>query len=449
MQWGICLYTISFGAGDSAMRILHTADWHLGRTLEGRSRIDEQAQFIDELCLLADDTAACLIIVAGDVFDSANPPAAAEELFYDAMSRLSAGGRRAVLVIAGNHDNPERLCAAAPLATKQGVALYGRPGEAPLGAQPSAREVSMHVGPGWFELVHDSERVQVAVLPYPSEARLDAAFVETIADEAKMRQAYSDRVAQALQATAAFSADAIRITTTHLYVAGGIESDSERPIQVGGAFTVSPSAFPAASQYIALGHLHRPQYVTGTPGIARYSGTPLAYNFAEAGQAKSVTLLEASSQQVVVSEVHLGAGRPLVRWKAPYGMAQVEQWCADGRDSNAWVELEIHLDAPLTPDETAKLKRMHRGLVIIRPVFTTQTQVAAAVEDRQGVPVPELFRLFYASRRNGAAPAPETMQLFLSLLESAAGQIAPGSEAEDAASPLNIGAPPSTPNDAA
>ena len=114
------------------MRLLHTADWHLGRSLEGRSRRPEQEQMVDEICALADAEDVHLVIIAGDVFDSANPPAFAEELFYDALDRLSADGKRGVLVIAGNHDNPERLCASAPLAVRQNVVLLGKPADVTL-----------------------------------------------------------------------------------------------------------------------------------------------------------------------------------------------------------------------------------------------------------------------------------------------------------------------------
>ena len=115
--------------GGVTLRVLHTADWHLGRTLEGRGRLDEQAAVLEEICELAEAEAADLVLIAGDVYDSVNPPAAAEELFYGTLERLSAAGRRAVVAIAGNHDSPDRLCAARSLAGRHGIALVGLPGE--------------------------------------------------------------------------------------------------------------------------------------------------------------------------------------------------------------------------------------------------------------------------------------------------------------------------------
>lgn len=410
------------------MRILHTADWHLGRTLEGRSRSCEQERLMDELCSLVQAEAVQLVVVAGDVFDSVNPPASAEELFYDSLSRLSDGGKRGVLVAAGNHDNPQRLCAAEPLAARQGAVLLGRPGEEPW--LPAAGAASVVAGgPGWCEYTFPSgsdgsaEHIVVAVVPYPSEARLDEALVDSIADETESRAAYSARVASAFAAAARqFRPDAIRLAVSHLYAAGGLESDSERPIQVGGAFTVHPSSFPADAQYVALGHLHRAQQVAGREDI-RYSGSPLAYSFSEAGQAKSVTLLEATPSQLRWWEVPLSSGRPLVRWEAIHGLAEVERWCSEGRDANAWVDLEIHLESPLTPQELTRLRQLHSGLVNIRPSFAGREEAAVREDDpRQGLPMDELFRLFYAERRNGAEPAAKTVRLFLALIQEAAGE---------------------------
>ena len=96
------------------MRILHTADWHLGRTLEGRSRLEEQAQFLDELAEIVEKEKIDVVLMAGDAFDTVNPPAAAEQLFYESLSRLSNRGKRPVMVISGNHDSPDRLAAATP-----------------------------------------------------------------------------------------------------------------------------------------------------------------------------------------------------------------------------------------------------------------------------------------------------------------------------------------------
>lgn len=409
------------------MRILHTSDWHLGKTLEGRSRVDEQERFIDELCRIVDEEDIHVVLIAGDVFDTVNPPAAAEELYYDALDRLAAGGRRAVVAIAGNHDNPERLCAAGPLAGRHGISLLGFPGaqlsSSPAGSTDRVRRLAS--GPSWLEIQVPGcdHSAIVAALPYPSEARLGQALTESL-DEVEVRDAYSAKVQRMFaDLSRVFRSDAINLAMSHLFVAGGQESESERPIQLGGACTVLPAALPMA-QYVALGHLHRPQAVRNAPAPTRYSGSPLAYSFSEAGQAKSIVVVEAEpGSPANLREIHLSSGRPLVRWKATEGLAQVHRWLDESRDPDAWIDLEVHVTSPITPDETQALRRIRPAIVNIRPIFP-EMQAIAALEDRSRLPVDELFRRFYARQRGGGLPSAELVKLFLELVadEEVAGE---------------------------
>jgi len=404
------------------MRIIHTSDWHLGRMLEGRSRIEEQVKFIDELCTIVEDEAVDLILIAGDVFDTVNPPAMAEELFYDALNRLSAGGKRAVVAIAGNHDNPERLCAASPLAVGNGITLYGLPKEVlmpSLLAQPNqGKVVRVAAGQGWAELHIPScpDPAIIAMLPYPSESRLNEVVSESL-DEEILRQEYSKRVQQ-LFATFGenFRADSVNLGVSHLFVRGGMESESERPIQLGSAPTVEVEAMPSGAQYVALGHLHRAQAVKGTTVPTRYSGSPLAYSFSETGYAKSVILVEAfPGQPVTTREIFLSAGYPLVKWQAKEGLAQVQRWIDEGKDLNAWIDLEVYVTSALNSQDIHTLRRQREHLINIRPVFPETEQIVA--EARSKLPIDELFRKFYQNRTSGAEPEQELVSLFLSLID--------------------------------
>jgi len=385
------------------MRILHTADWHLGRTLEGRSRLEEQAAFIDELVGIVNDQGIDVVLMAGDVYDSVNPPAAAEQLFFEALTRLADGGRRHVLVIAGNHDHPDRLAASSPLAREQRIVLKGLP------------------EPGLIRLdvPRTGERALVYALPYPSESRLRTLLAD-LADEEHLRIAYSERIRKLVaDETRFFGPDTVNLVVSHLYAFGGAESDSERPIQVGGAYTVDTSALCAGAQYVALGHLHRPQTLKA-PVPVRYSGSPLAYSFSEAGQSKSVTVLDISpGQQVPASmeEVWLASGRPLVRWKAVRGLEEVYGWLDEGRDARAWIDLEIHMTESLTVEQIQKLRSLHAGIVHIRPVYPEADSVREESAAQADLPLDELFRRFYARQTGGAQPEPELVRLFLELAQ--------------------------------
>ncbi len=381
------------------MRILHTGDWHLGRTLEGRSRQKEQEQFIDELVEIANAGQADLILMAGDVYDSVNPPAAAEQLFYDAAARLTAGGRPLV-VISGNHDQPERVASVSPLVRRQGITLVG---------MPTSEPVTVHA-------VRTGEIAKIAALPYPSEARLGELLAGESGED-ELRLAYSARVGRLMKLLGReFTPQTVNLAMSHIYLLGGVESDSERPIQVGGAYTVDPSALSCGAQYTALGHLHRAQRVKGD-GMIRYSGSPLAYSFSEAGQAKSVTMVDvAPGGEPVFEEIYLSCGRPLVNWKSSGGLQEVYSWLDEGRDANAFIDLELRLTEAMSLNDIQRLRKAREGIIHIRPVYP-QMELELEQTARSRMPVQELFRKFYQRQTGGAEPEDELIRLFLELAE--------------------------------
>lgn len=401
------------------MRILHTADWHFGRLLEGRDRRSEQEAFVSELCQIVEERSVDLVLIAGDIYDSVNPPAWAEELFYEALERLSAGGRRGVVVIAGNHDHPERIRAAAPLAYKQGIVLLGLPKETAYINSSDEQVQVVGAGPSWLEMSipGNSHKAVIIALPYPSEARLKELISENFTPE-QMQQAFSERIQMLLEELSTqFREDTVNLVMSHLFVMGGSESDSERPIQIGGTHTVSPSAFPKNADYVALGHLHRLQKLSDTP-LIRYSGSPLAYSFSEAGQSKAVVVLDIVPGQAVSEEiVYLTAGRPLARWKATEGIAQVEQWVAEGRDSESWIDLEIHVSDVIDPAEFQRIRKLSDNFIKIQRVLVERTEVSVeATQEKQMNERPEqLFRRFY-ERKRGIQPDERVVELFSRLM---------------------------------
>lgn len=401
------------------MRILHTSDWHLGRALEGRSRQKEQEDFIEEIIRISDEQNIDCLILAGDVFDAFNPPAFAEQLFYDALDRLSLGGRRAVVALAGNHDNPERLTAAASLAGRHGIVLLGLPGDAPFLRTPDSGGVRLvGGGPSWLELVVPGcgHSAVILALPYPSETRLKELIYEQLDDESLAQKSYSDRVKLTFgQLSRQYRLDTVNIAASHIFVQGGWTSESERPVySAGGAYTVDPAALPDRAQYVALGHLHRPQAVAGSAAPCRYAGSPLAYSFSEAGQTKSVTVVESiPGRSPDIREIPLSAGRPLVRWRAA-NTEQVYRWLEEGRDSRAWIDLEIQVDAPLGIAEIHKLRKTCERFIEIRPVYP-ELEVAAAGESMAGLPMEALFSLFY-QRKKGCVPDHKLVELFMEMI---------------------------------
>lgn len=398
---------------------MHTSDWHFGKTLENISRIGEQREFIDSLCRIVEEEKIDLILVAGDIFDTYNPSAAAEELFYDAMERLNDKGRRAIVVIAGNHDNPERLCAASPLTYKNGIILLGYPASDPGAYQVNNGNIRISdAGPGWLELYVPgcSYPAVIITLPYPSESRLEQLLSQQ-AEERSLGKAYSDKIGSIFAAhSKRFREDTVNLAIAHLFLLGGKESESERTLQVGGAMTVDPVVLPSNAHFVGLGHLHRPQRMKSAPCPTYYSGSPLAYSFSEADYSKAVYVIDAEpGKPADIKEIYLDCGKPLRRWIASEGIGQALQWCEEGRDSNAWVDLEIHTDRILTVEEQKRLHELHPGIVNIRPRLRAEAGESLEPESREGKKIDELFKDYYRYRM-GSDVNEELMSAFLEIL---------------------------------
>jgi len=411
------------------MRILHTSDWHLGKSLEQVGRINEQKEFIDWLYNKVEELDIELVLIAGDIYDTYNPPAAAEELFYDAVDRLSEKGKRAVIVISGNHDNPERLCAASPLAYKNGIILLGYPASDPSEYMPKAVSkifeesgtssiTLVDSGPGWLELkiAGCPHNAVIITLPYPSEARLEE-ILSVEADESLLQKAYSEKIGSIFETLSKkYRDDTVNLVLAHIFLMGGSTSDSERTLQVGGAMTVSPDVLPQKAHYAALGHLHRPQQIKSAPCPAFYAGSPLSYSFSEAEYSKAVYVIDAKPGQAAdVTPVYIDCGKPLRKWVATEGIGQAIKWCEEGRDSNALIDLEILTDRVFTAEEQKTLRSLHSGIINIRPRFKTQETETSTFESREGRKIDELFRDFYKTRMGVEIPE-ELMSAFLEIV---------------------------------
>lgn len=468
----------SFGAGKSpgkcecllklmgrrvqGLKLLHTADLHLGKLLENQDRYDEQWSVLEEIAQIAEDQDVDLVLLAGDTFDAFNPPAEAERMFFSFLHRLSSQAKRAVVVIAGNHDQPQRLSAAQPLLVEQGVFVVGLPGDLPQLPNAATDQDSVFLRSAAnhclkLHLPRCTEGITILALPYVSESRLNELFIEDLSDQKQTKKNYQEKIMQILHnATSEFESDNIHIIMTHLSLVGGSRSDSERllaydiknsetdgeedvvrcsnpiygnhgnrihcpggirPVQekeglkIGGSFGLSPQIFPVAD-YIALGHFHRPQRIQlQTP--CYYSGSPLAYSFSEVGQTKSVIIAELKCGQAPnIQTVPLKNGYPLASWQAE-SFTQALEWCGDEEKQNVWVDLSIKSLQPLSMDEIAQLHRSHKKLVGVRVILP---EMQAQMQDSiSHLSIRDKFCLF-ATQKEGVEPLAELVDLFSELL---------------------------------
>ena len=281
------------------MRLLHTSDWHVGKAIRRNSRADEHQAVIDEIVALVGERQVDLVIVAGDLFDTANPPAEAEAMVYRGLLDMARAGAK-VAVIAGNHDNDRRLRAVAPVFEAAGrVHLVTEP------TRPDEGGVLRLAGPG-------GEEVRLALLPFVSQRGVVRAKDLMEAAAYENAQAYAERMRLLIEALCAgFEADTVNILAAHAFVHGGRLGGGERAVHFVEDYALSAQALPATAGYVALGHVHRPQKIPGAAPIW-YCGSPLQLDFGEEDQAKQVNLVDIEpGKPPTVAAVPLASGRAL------------------------------------------------------------------------------------------------------------------------------------------
>ncbi len=278
------------------MKLLHTSDWHVGKAIRGESRADEHRAVLAEIARIAALEEVDLVIVAGDLFDSSAPSAEAEKIVYRALLDLVETGAQ-VAVIAGNHDNPRRLEAVAPLLQLGKVHLVAHPTRPDEG--------------GVIELrTRDGIDIRLAMLPFVSKRGIVRAR-HLMANQAfENAQDYSTRLRLLIELLCkSFLPDTVNLFTTHAFVLGAQSGGGERPAHLIEEYAVTAQSFPNTIGYGALGHLHRPQLIRAP---LHYSGSPLQLDFGEVEQIKQVNVVTLEPRLPAdVRFVQLKEGRPL------------------------------------------------------------------------------------------------------------------------------------------
>lgn len=396
------------------MKILHTGDWHLGKNLEGASRLEEQEKFIEDFIHIVEENNIDMVIISGDIYDNSNPPARAEGLFYRALRKVCNDGKRVVLVIAGNHDNPDRLVAASPIAYEQGVILLGKPKScAQVGV--CGKHKILDAGEGYVELEINGEKAVIITIPYPSEKRLNE-ILSTGIEEEERQKGYSERVAELFSMLSdKHREDTINLAVSHLFILGGEESDSERQIQLGGSLAVSASALPDKAQYVALGHLHRPQVVKAKTKCM-YAGSPLQYSKSEIGYTKSCYIVEVKvGEEATIQTVPLKNYKPIEVWNCSSVEEAIEK-CTDNANRECWVYLEIKTDKYITQEDIKAMKSLKDDILEIKPIIIGQEDIDEEFFSVKEKSMHQLFKDFYTKQRM-TEPSQEVMDLFLNILE--------------------------------
>ncbi|MGH8928489.1 MAG: exonuclease SbcCD subunit D [Acidimicrobiia bacterium] len=370
------------------MKVLHTADWHVGRAIRGRSRDDEHRQVLAEIADIASAERVDLVLVAGDIFDTAAPSAVTEEIVYRALLNLAEVAP--VVMVAGNHDSPARLRAVSPLLELGRItvgAQVQRPGEGGTITLPKLP-------------------VRVALVPFIGKRGIIRVEEILSLDSQELLGEYSDRVQRIVQALCAeMTPDTVNVLTGHLMVVGGHTGGGERIAHLF-EYAISALAFPGHLSYVALGHLHRPQKVPA-PAPLYYSGSPLQLDFGEEEDHKSVYLVEVEpGLPAVVEQRLLESGRRLRTLRG--SMAEIEALAAGAGDDYLRIELIEKARVGLAEE----VRDLLPGAVEIRlaPAGTGET---AEIPRRLGRDPGELFREYLTHRE---VDDPALVSLFDELL---------------------------------
>jgi len=390
------------------VRFLHTSDWHIGRTVRSKSRRDEQERVLQEVIDHARTHAIDCLLVSGDLFDSSAPAPESERLVYSFFRELHGSGIPAV-VIAGNHDHPMRFEALSHLLRALSIHLIGHP------AAPTDG--------GVIELPSrdGEEGAVIAALPWVAE-REAVDFTKLQEEPGAPLAQYAERLSGAMTTlTASFRPDTCNLLLAHLLVNNAVVGfgGGERELHMSmGIYGIPAQMIPAAPQYTALGHVHKPQAVRKSPA-AYYSGSLLQLDFGEREQDKSVNLIQVHPRRPAeVSQLPITAGRRLVdigTSSAGVALNDLAAYAELYPADKTWLRVYVEVDTPV-----GNLPALVRE-VLPNAVHIERVGAGAARdhgESLAGLGPLQVFDAFYRSDLGrGREPSPETRDLFRRLLE--------------------------------
>ncbi len=384
------------------MRILHTADWHIGQRLHERQRHDEHKEFLNWLLNTIQEHKIDLLLVSGDIFDTALPSAEATNLYYEFLFRLYNETETYTVIIAGNHDSSRHLEAPREFLKMGRIHVVG------LSREPVDCVIC---------IPDENPRVAVAAVPYLSENELPHVSYES---DIEKNERYRERLKTFYVDCVSHMSKTLlpKILMGHLFVDGGKETNSERNIQIGGASAVRASDFPEGVDYVALGHLHRPQTIAGTVYPIRYSGSPIPMRFNEANYRKKVFLMEVSDDGTLTQheDIEIPIFKELCTVEGDetsvLSAAMIEKW--EGK----YIQVKLKLDSTRTgiSDEIRKAFSDRGGDVLIVQVELPEADDMPVIQVEDMKRPEEIFEQFHEANF-GSAPDEILTQTFQELTE--------------------------------
>ncbi len=372
------------------MKIIHLSDLHLGKRVNEFSMIEDQAYILSEIIKIIDEIKPDGVIIAGDVYDKSVPSAEAVELFDKFLVRLSKRSLK-VFVISGNHDSAERIAFGAKLMDKSGIYM------SPV-YDGSVEPV---------KLSDDYGSVNIYMLPFVKPSHVRRFFPESEIES------YTDALRVAVDAMNIDTAER-NILVTHQFVTGALRTESEE-VSVGGTDNVDVSAFEGFD-YVALGHIHRAQKCASE--YIRYSGTPLKYSFSEAGDKKSITVLDMKEKgEIELSFIPLTPRRDLVEIKGTYEELTLKSFWENTTYNEDYMHITL-TDEEDIPEVLTKLRVIYKNIMKLdydNKRTRTANEISGAENVKMKTPY-EHFSEFY-ELQNGQPMSDEQSEIMMELIE--------------------------------
>ena len=392
------------------MKILHTADWHLGRKTDDLDRSDEIKDALGQLVKIANDEEVDMVLIAGDIYDSLVPSADAENLFFNTISELSCGGNRAVVAIAGNHDDPRRLSNASLFTSNFNIYLVGYYDEIKINNELTDKNIyPTECGKGYIKFkMKNGEEVVVVTLPYPSFYRYKETKKEGEDLKDKIKQWLSEGVSK-------FGKKSVNLLTAHILSYGENMNDEQREEyshEINGIFPfIEKECLNYGATYVALGHLHQDICVSKENNI-HYSGSLIHTHFsAKKLSNKSVNIVNLDKSGVKdIKKVEINT-KELYQVNAP-SLKEIEEFCL--AHTNDYIKGVITSSVGVGYDEIKELRKKCPNLVTLS-VLSNEMKFSQSFESKKDLTTGEIFDNF-VKKRTGQLPDKEVKELFLELM---------------------------------
>lgn len=398
------------------MKILHTSDWHLGKKLDGFERINEQKKFLSDLLNIIKNNDIDILIAAGDIYDSPNPPIEAEKIYYDFVKKIGDLKKCCVIMIAGNHDSGKRLTVTRNIEKDYGIILLENPMEIVEEGDYGISKISNSYE-GCFEIEIRGKKSFISFLPYISDIEGETIlknFMEA-EDENISLISYSEKIKNIFKIKEKHRNENIPyIAVGHIFVSNTEGEESESSLDFGGAYTVKLSDLPKAD-YTALGHIHKPMKFLKYNAF--YSGSPIEYRVSENRYGKKIFIADVEKDNLKIDEIDITNYKPINKYLCE-SIEEAVILSEEKIESSEWIYLEISSERTLVAGEVKKIKENKNIVDIYLKLKGNTYESEEILDDSMEKNIKEAFIKYYKFTNNNidTEPSRELLNLFDTLI---------------------------------